>query len=216
MKVMAFNGSPRQGWNTATLLDRVLAGAAAAGAQTRLVHLYDLSFRGCKSCFACKRRGGRSLGACAVADDLAPILAEAAQADALVLGSPIYFGGVSGEMKSFMERLMFPYLQYDATYSSLFPRSIRTAFVLTMNVTEAEAEARGYLPSLTNNERFMARVFGACETLSVHDTCQFDDYSRVVADRFDPAHKARRRQEVFPQECETAFALGGRLVQRVG
>ena len=112
MKVMALNGSPRKEWNTATLITKALEGAASQGAETELIHLYDLDFKGCMSCFACKTRGGESYGKCAIEDDLAPILQRAAEADAIILGSPFYFGTVSGEMRSFMERLMFPYLAY--------------------------------------------------------------------------------------------------------
>ena len=46
----------------------------------------------------------------------------------------------------------------------------------------------------------------------VYDTLQFEDYSKYVAPRFDPAHKAARRKEVFPQDCRKAFELGARLV----
>ena len=46
MKVIAVNGSPRKTWNTATLLEHALAGAAGSGAETELVHLYDLEFKG--------------------------------------------------------------------------------------------------------------------------------------------------------------------------
>ena len=74
MLVIAVNGSPRKTWNTATLLKEVLKGARAAGADTELVHLYDLDYAGCKSCFACKKVGGRSYGRCAVRDGLRPIL----------------------------------------------------------------------------------------------------------------------------------------------
>jgi multimeric flavodoxin WrbA len=42
MEVIAFNGSPRKKWNTATLLEKALEGAASQGAETKLVHLYDL------------------------------------------------------------------------------------------------------------------------------------------------------------------------------
>jgi len=112
MKVIAFNGSPRKTWNTATLLQKALQGAASQGATTKLVHLYDLDFKGCKSCFGCKTKGGKNYGKCAIKDGLTPILKEIETADALILGSPIYFWTVSGEMKSFMERLMFPLYRY--------------------------------------------------------------------------------------------------------
>ena len=46
MKVIAVNGSPRKTWNTATLLQKALDGAKSVGADTELVHLYDLNFKG--------------------------------------------------------------------------------------------------------------------------------------------------------------------------
>lgn len=74
MKVLAINGSPRKTWNTATLLKKALEGAASQGAVTELVHLYDLTYKGCTSCFACKMIGGPSNGRCAMQDELRPIL----------------------------------------------------------------------------------------------------------------------------------------------
>lgn len=50
MKLLALNGSPRKTWNTAALLNRALEGAASQGAETELIHLYDLSYKGCVSC----------------------------------------------------------------------------------------------------------------------------------------------------------------------
>lgn len=99
MKVLAINGSPRKTWNTATLLNKALEGAASQGAETELIHLYDLNFKGCLSCFACKIKGSKSYGKCAANDDLSPILKKVEEADAIILGSPIYFRTVSGEMK---------------------------------------------------------------------------------------------------------------------
>jgi multimeric flavodoxin WrbA len=216
MKVMAVNGSPRKKWNTATLLGQALKGAAAQGAETELVHLYDLNFRGCISCFACKTRGGKSYGRCAVKDDLRPIFKKIEAADALILGSPIYFGIVSGEMRSFMERLLFPYFTYTDPPQSLFPKTMPTAFIYTMNVTEAQMKDWGYEQLFANNQRLLQMVFGVSESFGSFDTYQFKDYARVVADRFDPEHKARRRREVFPQDCRQAFALGARFARTPG
>ncbi|MDK2975417.1 MAG: hypothetical protein PWP08_1788 [Methanofollis sp.] len=58
----------------ATLLEHALRGAASVGARTELVQLYDLEYRGCTSCFACKIKGGKSYGKCAVRDGLTPVL----------------------------------------------------------------------------------------------------------------------------------------------
>ncbi len=59
----------------------------------------------------------------------------------------------------------------------------------------------------------MEILFGPTEVLCSYDTCQFDDYSKYVAPRFDPRQKAKRREEVFPGDCEKAFALGVRLAE---
>ena len=91
MKAISVNGSPRKKWNTATLLKKALEGAASEGAKTGLVHLYDLDYKGCISCFACKMKDGKSCGKCAVKDGLTPLLKKVNEADVIFLGSPIYF-----------------------------------------------------------------------------------------------------------------------------
>ena len=213
MNVVAVNGSPRKAWNTATLLQSALDGAASQGAQTELVHLYDLDFKGCVSCFACKTRQGKSYGRCAHTDDLTPVLRAIESADALLLGSPIYFGALSGEMRCFIERLVFPYLVYSDPPQTLYTGALRVGCIYTMNLPSAEVmKAWGLADHLALGERTLGRVFGSCESLASFDTYQFRDYGKVVADRFDEAAKARRRDVEFPKDCEKAFAMGAGLV----
>jgi multimeric flavodoxin WrbA len=211
MKVMALNGSPRKKWNTATLLQKALEGAASCGAETELIHLYDLDYRGCISCFACKTIGGKSYGRCAVQDDLTDLFSKVEQADAIILGSPIYWGDVSGEMKSFMDRLMFQYTTYTDPPGSLFPRKIRTGFIYTMNVTEEIMKQWQYAVNFNRYEAALKRIFGDSEYMCSFDTLQFDDYSKVLASRFDPVKKKQRHDEVFPLDCEKAFQMGASL-----
>src|SRR5450759_4537526 len=90
MKIIAFNGSPRKEWNTATLLKKALEGASSQGAKTELIHLYNLNYKGCISCFACKEKGGRSYGKCVIKDALKPIFKRTEESDAIIFGSPIY------------------------------------------------------------------------------------------------------------------------------
>lgn len=210
MKVLAVNGSPRKKWNTATLLERALEGAASQGAETELVHLYDLTFKGCTSCFACKLKGGRSYGKCAMVDGLTPVLDMLATTDALFLGSPIYFGTVTGEMRSFMERLLFPYLTYTRPPGTLFDRKISTAFMYTMNVSEDLMNEYQYFVHIGLNESVLRRTFGQAESLCSFETLQFEDYDKVVFSYFDPEERRERRRTVFPEDCRKAFALGAR------
>lgn len=214
-KVIAISGSPRRTWNTATLLEKALEGASSKGAETKFIHLYDLDFRGCISCFACKTRGGESYGHCAVGDGLQPVFREIEKADAVLLGSPIYFGAVTGRMRSFMERWMYPYLSYTNPQKSLFPGRIRTAFLYTMNVDDAGLDSRGmrdfYYGHFEVNKGILTRLFGNSTYQLAMDTLQFEDYSKVVADIFDPADKSRSRAERFPVDCEKAYQLGVEL-----
>jgi len=214
MKIMGFNGSPRKEWNTALLLNKALEGASSQGAQTELIHLYNLRYRGCISCFACKEKDGRSYGKCAVNDDLTSIFDRILSADALILGSPIYLGSITGEMQSFLERLIFPYLTYTDPPGSLFPRRIPTAFIYTMGVTEEMSSQIGYTQRFTATEGLLARIFGRSEKLLSFDAYQFEDYAKYVAPRFDPEKKKKRRDEVFPIDCRNAFDMGARLAAK--
>ena len=193
MLVVAVNGSPRKKWNTATMLTKALEGAASHGAETALFHLYDLDYKGCISCFACKTKGGKSYGRCAVEDGLTPLLEATEKAGVIILGSPVYFGAVTGEMRSFMERLLFPYLAYTDPPESLFSRDVRTAFLYTMNADEEGMKQVGFDKPIAFNDALLKRIFGHSESLCSFDTYQFEDYSKVVASRFDPEKKARRR-----------------------
>jgi len=212
MNVLAINGSPRKNWNTAILLNKALEGAASQGATTELIHLYDLNYKGCISCFACKLRDGKSYGKCALKDDLTPVLEKIENADAVILGSPIYFGNVTGEMRSFIERMAFQYLVYDANYSSLFKKKIPIGFIYTMNVSENRMNELGYIQNLSGAEAALGRIFGTSESLFVYDTYQFDDYSKYVVTAFNEVDKAKRRTETFPNDCEKAFKMGVRFV----
>ena len=168
MKIIAINGSPRKKGNTATVLDHFLEGARSAGADTELVHLYGLHASGCRSCFACKRLGGASYGHCALKDDLAPVLAALEQADGLVLGSPVYFGNVTGAMRSFQERLCFPYVVYDRQGSTIAPHRLATACIYTMNVDAATMRQYGYPATLAVMEGYLGRIFSEPAVLYVN------------------------------------------------
>ena len=213
-KVIGINGSPRKKWNTAMMLEKALEGAKSKGAETELIHLYDLDFKGCISCFACKLKGGKSYGRCAIQDELTPVLERIHDADVLVMGSPIYFNTVTGEMRSFMERLQFPYLAYTSPPSSLFGRKIKTAFIYTMNIPEALIKEYGYTLHFASNAQHLSRTFGhPAESLYSFETLQFQDFSKVIYDYYDPEARKERRKTVFPKDLKNAHDLGERLAK---
>ena len=214
MKVIAINGSPRKNHNTAVLLKKALDGAQANGAETELINLYDLNYKGCTSCFACKRKDGPSYGSCAWKDDLSPILMKIKEADAIILGSPIYLHDITGQMHAFLERLVFPYITYSEGYKSLFEGKIKIGLIYTMNVTEKQMEERGFLSTLNDNESFINKIFGHSETLFSFDTYQFDDYDKYVVTVFDEHHKAIVKEKQFPQDCLMAYDMGQRFTMQ--
>ena len=212
MKVMAFNGSPRKKkWNTVTLLKNALKGAASVGAETELIQLYDLDFSGCISCFSCKRINRKKDGVCAVKDDLTSVLDRVKIIDAMIIGTPVYYGAESASTRALLERLCFPYNKYAKDMRTLFPRRIRTALIYTMNVSEEMLEAMGYNRHFDLTKTTLERHFGACELLLCTDTLQFSDYDKYESERFDKEAKAKRHAEVFPEDCRRAFELGVRM-----
>ncbi|MFO7743707.1 MAG: flavodoxin family protein [Anaerolineae bacterium] len=95
MKVLYISGSPRKGSNTDYLLDLMLS---TTGGQ--FVKLAEYRIEPCTSCWACLR-----LDDCTVDDDMANVLIPMLlRADAMVLGSPVYFNNVSAQLKAFIDR----------------------------------------------------------------------------------------------------------------
>ena len=213
MKVIAFNGSPRKKeWNTVTLLKKALEGSASAGAETELIHLYDLKFSGCISCFACKKLDRKEDGVCAVKDDLTDVLDKVRDADALVIGTPVYWHSESAATRAFLERLFFPYYKYSKAFESLFPKRIKTGLIYTMNVTEDMANEAGYDRHFAMTRWALEMTFGECELMLCTDTLQYDDYSKYDSEAFDGKAKLKRHREIFPEDCRHAFELGVRMV----
>lgn len=214
---MFFNGSPRKGWNTDRVLREAMAGAQEAGAETEFVNLYDIDFKGCKSCFACKLKNSKTNGVCAIRDALRPVLERARRADILVLGSPVYYSYPTGVMRAFMERLMFPvgtYLYEKGRHITLRNKVVQTAMIFTMNCPRELMERYNYPLLLEENSKVMADIFGACEALHVCNTYQFRDYSRYDFNLFKEEDKRAYRDSHFPTDLANARALGKRLVEK--
>ncbi len=208
MKTVIINGSPRRNRNTAQLLKAAQRGAEAAGHETVYVDLYDLNFTGCRSCLACKRKGIEETCRCYVKDGLSPVLEEIRSADHLIIGSPVYFGQPTGEIRSLLERVCFPALSYN-DYSSLFEGELDVTVFLTMNNSPA-----GYAQqSKEAMEAYFGpfyRLKGNVEIIPVCDTLQVDDYSKYEMNGFNEEHKKAVHEADFPKALQAAFEIGKR------
>ena len=215
MKFFAVNGSPRPKCNTAQLLDKALEGVKSVfpDAETERVNLYDFPFHGCKSCFACKIKDGKHYGRCVQKDDLKPILDEIVQADGIILGSPIYLSDVTGNMRCFLERVVFPFVAYSKT-ETVEHKKMPLAYIYTMNASEEISYQLGYHDIHDHFEMGLERMFSKLEHLYVYETYQFKDYSRYVSDAFDEKERKHIRKTQFPKDLESAFEIGKRIAIR--
>ena len=101
MKAIGFIASPRKEGNTAWIVNKILEGAEERGAETQVWHSGELDIKPCQGCLGCKRG---ELG-CVINDDMRKLYGALGTADALVLGSPVYMGQMSGQAKIFTDRL---------------------------------------------------------------------------------------------------------------
>lgn len=106
MKVVGFVGSPRKGGNTEIMVNQILSGASENGAQTKIFNLHEMNIAPCKACQHCKANDGE----CAADDDMQTIYKEIQEADAFVLGSPVYMWQMTAQAKLFTDRLYAFYM----------------------------------------------------------------------------------------------------------
>ena len=180
-------GSPRGTGNSVALLDAVLQGARMAGATAELIHLNELRFRGCQGCTRCAP-GGQ----CTVRDALTPVLSALRLADIWVLASPIYFDGVSGQMKLFFDRLHC-FMMEDGERKPRLEGARRAAIIVT-------SEAEPY-DSYQTAVRSLAGYFSWMG--------DFGEVETVCEGGLGPVGAVAQR----PDLVDAAKALGRRLVE---
>ena len=208
-KIMIIDGGPRRNMNTAAMLARFADGATQAGVEVKTVRLYDMAYKGCISCLACKIKGKAS-NVCKFKDALTPILEEIAQADGLVLGSPIYFGDVTGQMRTFLERLAFPWLSYN-DYSMTAPKKMPVLLVETMNGLPDRNNSNGY----GSMEYCLSAALGQPDHLIAYNTYQVKNYDNFELAGFSEEAKRQWRDEHWEQDLQRAYDAGKRMAEQI-
>jgi len=102
MNILILSGSPRKGGNTELLVDAFAKGAAKHH-HVEIVSVRDVKVNPCLGCNACFKNG-----ICAQKDDMAAIYKKMGQADMLVIASPVYFYGISAQLKTIIDRFHNP------------------------------------------------------------------------------------------------------------
>jgi len=178
--IIGLNGSPHRAGNTATLMGWVLEGCAEAGASVEWIHVADYDIQYCRGCFTCLREGE-----CPIGDDFAGVRDRLLAADGIVVGSPVYEGHATAQLKTLMDRLTLLVL-----YTDTFARQ-RSVGVATSGLAPTRSTAR------------VADLFGHCSgTIGAKVASLAEGYRPLtVAD--------------FPRLPRRARALGRRLVRDI-
>jgi multimeric flavodoxin WrbA len=101
MKIVGLAGSPRDG-NTKFLVSLAMDECAKTGAETELLHVGKMKIAPCNACDRC-----RTEGKCVIKDDFQKVADKVEKADGIIIGSPVYFGCVSAQLKAFMDRTRY-------------------------------------------------------------------------------------------------------------
>lgn len=179
-KIMIIDGGPRTYMNTASMVVAFVEGVLEEGGEAKVVRLYDIDYKGCRSCMSCKHKGYH-FNSCRFPDGLTETLKECSEADGLVLASPIYYGEMTGMMRAFWERLTFPWLDYSKGIL-IAPKKMPVTFIYTMNGSPANGEKIRH-SSMRNVERMTGMAFSheighEVEVVMANNTIQVFDYSK--------------------------------------
>lgn len=104
MKVLAINGSPKSNGNTAFALKKVMEELEKNNIETEMVTIGQKEIRGCIGCGWCS---AQQKTRCVFDDEVNELLPKMIEADGLLLGSPVYYSGINGTIKSFLDRAFF-------------------------------------------------------------------------------------------------------------
>ena len=122
MRILVLNGSPRPNGNTKGMVEAFRGGAVTAGHQVDVVDVCRLKIGGCLACEYCHTKGH---GSCVQKDDMQEVYALLKEAEMLVIASPIYYHGISGQLKCVIDRF------YAAAYPTKPPHLKKAAMILS-------------------------------------------------------------------------------------
>lgn len=142
MKILAFAGSPRRKGNTDLLLAELLKGAQSKGADVETITLQNIKISPCAHCDSCIKEGK-----CRVQDDMQAIYDKMAEADVIVLASPVQFAGITAPMKAMIDRCQCLWARkYVLKIPPLSPEKPRRGFFISVAGTRIK---NMFEPSLT-------------------------------------------------------------------
>ncbi len=189
-KIIAILGSPREEGNSDILLNSAIKGAESNGAVVEKIIICDLQIAPCNACGGCWETGD-----CVIADDMQKIYPKLVDADGVIVASPIYFMGVSAQLKAFIDRCQ-----------AFWARK----YVLRLPIREGGRIAKGFFVATAARDTGEGLFTGAVKTVKaffhVLDTKYMGD---VLCAGLEEKGVASKKQELLQQ----AFDAGKKLLE---
>jgi multimeric flavodoxin WrbA len=132
MRVLLINGSPRAKGNTSIALAEVAKVLETEGIDTITVHIGNQPVRGCMACGACRKNKTYCAFSDALYDGLRAILDEGI--DGLVVGSPVYYAGLNGTLKSLLDRVFYARKSFDGKPAAAIAVARRAGTTSTVDI----------------------------------------------------------------------------------
>lgn len=133
-KVLIVSSSLRYGSNSEQMAEEALRGAKEAGAEAELISLKDKDLKFCKGCLACQK-----IGKCVIQDDMGQMIEKVKNAEVIIFATPVYYYGICGQMKTFLDRCNPIYGQENA---------FREIYLMTASADDSEEAHQKALANL--------------------------------------------------------------------
>lgn len=175
MKAVFIVGSPNKEGSVSTLMDSIIHTLDEDKIEVRKHYLGDMNIGFCQGCKACQQTGK-----CSLKDDMSLIVSDIAQSDIVVVGSPSYWGDVTGQLKVFIDRNT-PY--GDTNPKSVFPVSQKIGVSIAVRTGKAEKENVQILNTI---EHYFGHM-------------QIKPFAQISACGIDAVDDLRKREDVISQ-----------------
>ena len=127
MKILVLNGSPRPNGNTAAMVKTFKDAAEASGHRVTAFNVCKMNIKGCLACEYCH---GKGYGECVQKDNMQEIYTELKDTEMIILAAPIYYHGISGQLKCVIDRF----------YSALYPTAPKSLKRVAMFLSSGDAD----------------------------------------------------------------------------
>lgn len=188
MRILGIMGSPRLGGNTDLLLDAVLNGARSMGAEVEKVIIDRLSISPCREHYGCLEDGN-----CVIRDDMDALYPKLLEADAVVVASPMFFYGITAQLKALVDRCQALWARKHVLKQS-WPSAGRKGAFVAVGATRGENLFDGSIATV----KYFLKTIGVdyAEELLIRGVDQKGDIQK------------------HPSALKDAFELGRRLARK--